>query len=58
MMASGYALPSSELARHEEFKVPVGEWHQLTNPHDEPVRIIEVQYGSSCVEEDIERKDT
>lgn len=48
----------TELARHEEFKVPVGEWHQLANPYSEPVRIIEVQYGSSCVEEDIERKDT
>ena len=58
MMASGYALPSSELARHEEHKVPVGEWHQLTNPHSEPVRIIEIQYGSMCVEEDIERKSS
>lgn len=58
MMASGYALPSRELACHEEFKVPVGEWHQLTNPYSEPLRIIEIQYGSTCVEEDIERKDT
>jgi cytidyltransferase-like protein len=49
---------SSELARHEEHKVPVGEWHQLTNPHCEPVRIIEIQYGSMCVEEDIERKSS
>jgi len=49
---------SSELARHKEYHVPVGEWHQLTNPSTEPVRIIEIQYGSSCVEEDIERKDT
>ena len=49
---------SSELARHKEYHVPVSEWHQLTNPSTEPVRIIEIQYGSSCVEEDIERKDT
>ena len=55
-MASGYALPSSELAKHEEHKIPVGEWHQLTNPHDEPVKIVEIQYGGLCIEEDIERK--
>jgi cytidyltransferase-like protein len=56
MMPSGYALPSGELAKHEEYKIPVGEWHQLTNPYDEPVKIVEIQYGSKCIEEDIERK--
>lgn len=56
MMSSGYALPSCELAKHEEHKIPVGEWHQLTNPHDEPVKIVEIQYGGQCIEEDIERK--
>jgi len=56
MMAGGYALPTSEIALHEEYKVPVGEWHQLTNPYDEPCKIVEIQYGEQCVEEDIERK--
>jgi cytidyltransferase-like protein len=32
------------------------EWHQLHNKSDEPLRVIEIQYGDSCVEEDIERK--
>jgi mannose-6-phosphate isomerase-like protein (cupin superfamily) len=40
----------------EEYKVPVGEWHQLTNPFDVPLKIVEIQYGSQCDEDDIERK--
>lgn len=56
MMPGGYSLPTTELAKHEEYKVPVNEWHQLTNPHDEPCKIVEIQYGENCVEEDIERK--
>ena len=56
MMPGGYSLPSTELALHEEYKVPVNEWHQLTNPHTEPVKIVEIQYGERCEEEDIERK--
>jgi cytidyltransferase-like protein len=56
-LANGYALPSRELSMHQEYKVPVGEWHQLTNPYDVPCRIVEIQYGENCVEEDIERRD-
>lgn len=56
MMPGGYSLPSTVLLTHEQFKVPVNEWHQLTNPHTEPVKIVEIQYGEQCVEEDIERK--
>jgi cytidyltransferase-like protein len=56
IMAGGYALPSTELAKHKEYKIPVNEWHQLTNPHDEPVKIVEIQYGEQCIEEDIERQ--
>jgi cytidyltransferase-like protein len=33
-------------------------WHQLCNTTDTPLKIIEIQYGDSCVEEDIERKST
>ena len=56
MMSSGYALPAVTLRTHVEFKVPVNEWHQLTNPYDTPCRIVEIQYGSSCDESDIERR--
>jgi cytidyltransferase-like protein len=56
LMAGGYALPTVELALHDEYQVPVNAWHQLTNPYDVPVKIVEIQYGTDCVEEDIERK--
>jgi cytidyltransferase-like protein len=32
------------------------EWHQLHNPTDKPLKVIEIQYGERCEEEDIERK--
>lgn len=41
---------------HDEVKIPVGDWHQLTNPTQLPLRIVEIQYGVSCREEDILRK--
>jgi cytidyltransferase-like protein len=55
-MAGGYHLPAKTLKKHEEYKVPVADWHQLTNPFDVPVKIVEIQYGEQCIEEDIERK--
>ena len=32
------------------------EWHQLCNEQDVPLKVIEIQHGMECVEEDIERK--
>ena len=52
----GYNYPPINLEKHQEYKVPVKCWHQLTNPFDVPVKIVEIQYGENCVEEDIERK--
>jgi cytidyltransferase-like protein len=31
------------------------EWHQLHNKSEQPLRVIEIQYGENCTEEDIER---
>jgi len=56
MMSEGYCLPPAELTKHQEYKIPVAEWHQLTNPYNVPCKIVEIQYGESCIEEDIERK--
>jgi len=56
-MPSGYALPIMELATHSQVQIPAGDWHQLSNPYKEPCRIVEIQYGEECVEEDIERKN-
>jgi cytidyltransferase-like protein len=52
----GYQLPSITLEQHRSHKIHVAEWHQLTNPFDVPCRIVEVQYGDQCIEEDIERR--
>jgi cytidyltransferase-like protein len=52
----GYRYPPKDLSTHDTYDVPLGEWHQLTNPYSKPCRIVEIQYGSICSEEDIERK--
>lgn len=56
-MDNGYKLPTTTLNEHNSYEIPVGDWHQLSNPYNVPCRIVEIQYGESCVEEDIERKD-
>ena len=44
------------LRKHETVHIPTGEWHQLSNPFKQPCKLVEIQYGSRCVEEDIERR--
>tara|TARA_B100001057_G_C22772500_1_gene920215 strand:- start:56 stop:829 length:774 start_codon:yes stop_codon:yes gene_type:complete len=46
---------SVTLEKFDEYNVPVGDWHQITNPFDNPCHIIEIQFGEACVEDDIER---
>jgi len=40
---------------YEQLIVPIDTWHRLSNNTAEPVRIIEIQYGTQCNEADIER---
>ena len=52
---------SEEVINHTLFpnntlNIPLGVWHQLSNQSSSLLKIIEIQYGESCVEEDIERK--
>ena len=56
MMPNGYALPVVLLKEHMNYHVPVGEWHRLSNPYEVPCKIVEIQYGPECTEEDIERR--
>jgi mannose-6-phosphate isomerase-like protein (cupin superfamily) len=44
------------LTLHENTFISVNEWHQLCNETDRPLKLIEIQYGDNCVEEDIERR--
>ena len=50
------ATGTTTLGRHGSYFVARSEWHQLTNPFPEPLKLIEIQYGPSCDEDDIERK--
>lgn len=46
------------LKAHEHTFIAANEWHMLCNESDEPLKLIEIQFGENCVEEDIERKLT
>ena len=61
--ASVYTIDSStdyELygvyQQHQSLHIPQGMWHQLANESTVPLKLVEIQYGTNCVEEDIERK--
>ena len=40
----------------DHIHIPQMEWHQLANEGAEQLKLIEIQYGNECIEEDIERK--
>jgi cytidyltransferase-like protein len=44
------------LQPHHQNTIYPEQWHQLVNQTTEPVRIVEIQYGEKCDEEDITRK--
>ena len=50
-------LSNREYEVHEQLTIPIDSWHRLSNNTAKPVRIIEIQYGEWCIEEDIERKE-
>jgi D-beta-D-heptose 7-phosphate kinase/D-beta-D-heptose 1-phosphate adenosyltransferase len=61
--ATVYTLDSStdrdikdHMQYHESCWIHRNEWHQLCNETDQPLKLIEIQFGQDCVEEDIERK--
>lgn len=45
-----------EFDTHQHIHIDRGEWHQLCNETDKPLRVVEIQYGDACIEEDIERQ--
>lgn len=42
--------------RHQYLHISTHEWHQLVNEDPNPLKIVEIQYGDRCEEEDIERQ--
>jgi cytidyltransferase-like protein len=55
-VVNGIDAAPKTLYKYHEHHVPYLEWHQLTNPFKIPLKIVEIQYGERCVEEDIERQ--
>jgi len=55
-VVNGIDRAPKTLYKYQEHHVPYLEWHQLTNPSTVPLKIVEIQYGERCVEEDIERQ--
>lgn len=61
--ASVYTIsPSSTDTEHmgyckkfDSLFINSNQWHRLCNETEKPLKIIEIQYGSNCIEEDIER---
>lgn len=49
-----YCLGNFE--KYQQLRIDENEWHQLCNKQETPLKVIEIQYGEDCIEEDIERK--
>jgi cytidyltransferase-like protein len=45
-----------EFTQFQHIHINRGEWHQLCNETTNPLRVVEIQYGLRCDEEDIERQ--
>lgn len=44
-----------EFTAHQHIHIEQGQWHQLCNETDLALKVVEIQYGKQCVEEDIQR---
>jgi len=42
-------------SKHQSTWIHLNQWHQLCNETDAPLKLIEIQYGDKCIEEDIQR---
>jgi mannose-6-phosphate isomerase-like protein (cupin superfamily) len=42
--------------KFQSIHIATNQWHRLANETDKPLKIIEIQYGTECSEEDIERR--
>lgn len=61
--ATVYTLDSStdhehlgSFPAHTHVWIDRNQWHMLCNETNQPLKLIEIQYGEACVEDDIERK--
>ena len=45
------------LSEHSNYVIHSNTWHKVKCISNEPAHIIEIQYGTKCIEEDIQRRD-
>ena len=45
-----------EFTRFQHIHINRHQWHKLCNETDQPLKVVEIQYGDQCIEEDIERQ--
>jgi cytidyltransferase-like protein len=45
------------LQHHDQCTIETNQWHKLSNPFSIPCKLVEIQYGARCSEDDIERKE-
>jgi cytidyltransferase-like protein len=45
-----------EYREHDYIWIDNRQWHQLRNETDQPLKIVEIQFGDRCAEDDIERR--
>ena len=43
-------------SEHQHIWIPKGSWHMLCNETNRPLKLIEIQYGDDCIEDDIQRQ--
>jgi cytidyltransferase-like protein len=54
--ADGNTVMKNFVMKNMQTYIGREEWHQLVNKSDTPLKVIEIQFGEQCTEEDIERK--
>ena len=51
------SLNTIRLSERQKVSIDAKTWHQLINDTDDPVELVEIQYGEECNEFDIERSE-
>jgi cytidyltransferase-like protein len=54
--ADGNVVMRNFVMKNMQIYINKNEWHQLVNETASPLKVIEIQFGEQCIEEDIERK--
>jgi D-beta-D-heptose 7-phosphate kinase/D-beta-D-heptose 1-phosphate adenosyltransferase len=50
-----WRVGATDIQKHSTIRIDTMEWHQLENTGTTNLHVIEIQHGSECVEDDIER---